>query len=134
MGMPQIPPRNHKPEICEVVTSLIEAVAIEELAIAHIINAEGEKLQEVIKKFAHCHLSFEELEKIYKNTNLLMNNLIMKEWILLSKMNSALDIYQVMDGSCKSKDCKCGKNKVCADNDNNSYEPCKFCGNPFNNQ
>ncbi len=131
MGMPQVPKREHVPDICEVVVSLIEAVAIEELAIAHIINAEGEKLQEVIKRFGQCNISFEDLEKACGGTSAMINNLIMKEWILLSKMNSALSIYETM-GSCPKPHhfCNCSETLPC-DSELPEHQPlhsCKYCG------
>ena len=34
--------------MCQAVTDLIESIALEETALSHILNAEGEKLQRVI--------------------------------------------------------------------------------------
>ena len=46
MGMPVIEVKDR----CDAITDLIESVALEEAALAHILNAEGEKLQAVIAK------------------------------------------------------------------------------------
>jgi len=49
MGMPQVPP-NTLPDIdvCHAAGWVVASVAYEELALAHIINAEGEKIQFVL--------------------------------------------------------------------------------------
>ena len=46
MGMPIITPGNSTCE--QAVTNLIESVAMQENALSHILNAEGEKMQAVI--------------------------------------------------------------------------------------
>ncbi len=96
MGMPQFPERKHPPQVCDIVLELLESVAVEELALAHILNAEGEKLQELIKKFACTDLCPGQFDKLCNNTYSLINSLIIKEWVLLNKVHSALDIYDTM--------------------------------------
>lgn len=53
MSMPTIPDIKPKIEISfeETIKLLLVSVALEELSLAHIMNAEAEKIQEVIK---HC--------------------------------------------------------------------------------
>lgn len=46
MGMPVI--TNSKIERCDAITDIIQSVALQEAALAHILNAEGEKLQYMI--------------------------------------------------------------------------------------
>ena len=46
MGMPVITPSTTSR--CQAITDIIESVALEQAALAHILNAEGEKLQRVI--------------------------------------------------------------------------------------
>ena len=46
MGMPIITPGNSTCE--QAVTNLIESVAMQENALSHILNAEGEKMQAII--------------------------------------------------------------------------------------
>ena len=46
MGMPIITPG--KSTRCQAVTDIISSVALEQTALSHILNAEGEKLQKVI--------------------------------------------------------------------------------------
>lgn len=46
MGMPVITPSNTTRQ--QAITDIIESVALQEAALAHILNAEGEKLQRII--------------------------------------------------------------------------------------
>lgn len=46
MGMPIITPG--KGTRCQAITDIIESVALEQTALSHILNAEGEKLQKII--------------------------------------------------------------------------------------
>lgn len=48
MSMPVIRMSENPVNICQAVTDLIESIALEETALSHILNAEGEKLQRVI--------------------------------------------------------------------------------------
>lgn len=46
MGMPVITPS--QTTRCQAVTDIIESVALEQTALSHILNAEGEKLQKAV--------------------------------------------------------------------------------------
>lgn len=46
MGMPTITPGNRTQE--QVMTDLIESIAMQERALSHIVNAESEKMQAII--------------------------------------------------------------------------------------
>lgn len=46
MGMPVITPS--QTTRCQAITDIIESVALEQTALSHILNAEGEKLQRAI--------------------------------------------------------------------------------------
>lgn len=48
MSMPVISMNPNPITMCQAVTDLIESIALEETALSHILNAEGEKLQRVI--------------------------------------------------------------------------------------
>ncbi|MFI3226099.1 MAG: hypothetical protein R3Y09_01705 [Clostridia bacterium] len=92
MGMPQIPEGKNRPNLDETVIDLLESIALEEMAMAHILNAEGEKLQEIVKRFSCKEVCFSQIEDCFKDSQFMVNNLIMKEWLLLNKLNTVIKI------------------------------------------
>ncbi len=48
MSMPVIAMSDHPMTMCQAVTDLVASIALEETAMSHILNAEGEKLQAVL--------------------------------------------------------------------------------------
>ena len=48
MSMPVISMPCNPITMCQAVTNLIESIAVEETALRHILNAEGEKLQKAV--------------------------------------------------------------------------------------
>jgi ADP-dependent phosphofructokinase/glucokinase len=43
MSMPQIPEEKYRPDVCEVLIDILKSIALEETALANILNAEGRK-------------------------------------------------------------------------------------------
>jgi hypothetical protein len=92
MSMPTIP--NIKPEIEltfeESVKLLLASIALEELSLAHIINAEAEKIQEVIKCSGSNKLV--DLVCIDKSIERVLRDVIKKEMLLEFKFENILDL------------------------------------------
>lgn len=85
MGMPIIK-LNHN--ICETsVGEIIESIAMEEKAIAHILNGESEKLNKIISKLTITPQQLIEVNKSVKGT---LDSIIRLESILQAK----LDLFQ----------------------------------------
>ncbi len=109
MGMPQIPDGANRPNTEEVFIDLLESIALEEMAISHILNAEGEKLQAVITSFKNNQTDVCGLNKISANINQTIGDLIVKEWLLLRKFNSIKDfsshIFKPTKKSCNCNNC-----------------------------
>ncbi|WP_353894146.1 hypothetical protein PRVXH_000924 [Proteinivorax hydrogeniformans] len=99
MGMPNIP--DIKPDIDitreEVINLLLASIALEELGLAHIINAEGEKLQ----KGMEC-ASFEELLELNKSVKKNLEAVIKKEMLLQFKLENVMELT---DKEKKKKHC-----------------------------
>lgn len=104
MSMPRIPEEPFRPDQKQVVVDLLKSVALEETAIAHLMNAEAEKLKLLLAQSA-C-VSFHNRQKILaqvgKQTLQLLDMIIMKEWLLLRKIEHTLD-YQ--DSVTPIQDC-----------------------------
>jgi len=82
MSVPVIPKKCRE----EVINDILESIALEETAMAHVINAEGEKIQKVVA----CHLpepkTFSEVLAFQASVSTLFDKLIQKQNILLEKM------------------------------------------------
>ncbi len=118
MGMPQIPDGANRPNFNETIIDLLESIALEEMAIAHILNADGEKAQELIQQFACNKICFDDLQSNCRCSTELINSLIMKEWLLYNKMKA---VIALKDCDKEEKDCKKCKNSQYGRNDN----PCR---------
>jgi len=127
MSMPSIPKEPHRPDKKEVVIDLLESIALEEIALSHIMNAEAEKIQAFVGEcldFPTCP-SNEEILLFNKSAGRLLETVVMKEWLLLNKLQDVLefasrfkcfkkhhDHHNHHKHCCCPDECKC-KNKRC---------------------
>ena len=91
MGMPVITPGKGTRE--QAVTDLIESVALQETAISHIMNAEGEKMQAII---AMKDVTPEQLMKLNKSVQCTLNAVTRLERVFVEKL-------ELFDDDLKSK-------------------------------
>lgn len=107
MSMPQIPEEKFRPSLCEVTIDLLKSVALEETALSHILNAEGERSQAIVKKFECCcdDTTFSELEESIRQTEKIISTIIMKEWLLLKKLETVTEINEKLFCKCGNKEC-----------------------------
>ena len=103
MGMPNIPDIKPKIEISfeETIELLLASVAMEELSLAHIMNAEAEKIQEIVKSCS-CN-KLHDLVCIDKSVERVMRDVIKKEILLEFKFENILELLDKKD---KDKECK----------------------------
>lgn len=92
ISMPQIPQGTHRPSFGETIVDLLESIALEEIAISHILNAQGEKLQALIQQYSACSLSPEQMHQGCHATQEMIHTLIMKEWLLCTKLKSVMEL------------------------------------------
>lgn len=98
MSFPNIP--NVTPSISvdrdEVINLLLASIAFEELGLAHIINAEAEKLQAVLGTLPGSTVTpattVDELLDINESVNKMLKTVLKKEMLLQFKMEDILDI------------------------------------------
>jgi len=81
MSMPIITPGEGTRE--QAVTDLIESVALQETALSHIINAEGEKMQKII---AREDATPDQLMTLNKSVEQLVNAIMRLEMMLQAKL------------------------------------------------
>jgi hypothetical protein len=99
MSLPQFP------DVCDDLTldcsvsQILVSIAMEELALSHIINAEGEKIQYVLGTLPGASQQAEpptidELIKINESVKDMLAAISMSQMYLFGKMSTALFSYQ----------------------------------------
>ena len=83
MGVPVITPSTTTRE--QAITDIIESVALEETALSHILNAEGEKIQKMV---AMPDITPEMLLATNKSVESMVNAVCRLEMILHSKLTA----------------------------------------------
>lgn len=100
MGMPVI--ECYDMDLCCAASSLLQSIALEEAAIAHILNAEGEKIQKFLE---NCHLKKDDILEVNCSVESLVEKLIVLENLLKAKLEIILPILE------KCQHCKPYKEK-----------------------
>ena len=80
MGMPIITPETGTRE--QTITDIITSVTLEQTALSHILNTEGEKIQKIVAKSE----SVEELLAINKSVNNMVDSITKLELLLQNKI------------------------------------------------
>ncbi|WP_078665440.1 MULTISPECIES: hypothetical protein [Carboxydocella] len=92
MSMPQLPDVTPDIELSrrDINNMLLASIAFEELALAHMLNAEAEKLQEVITSYQ----SIRQLVKINDKVREVIKVLLFKEIVLSMKLQDVLRLIK----------------------------------------
>lgn len=91
--MPTIPAEPHRPNRKEVIIDLLASISLEEIALSHLMNAEAEKIQAFVGKgldFPTNPSSYEIID-FNKGVCQFLETIIMKEWLLLRKLENVID-------------------------------------------
>jgi hypothetical protein len=98
MSYPNIPNINPEINICreDVINILLASIGLEELGLAHIINAEAEKIQYVLGTLgtdcpAPCP-SIDDLLTINRSVERTLRNVIKNQMLLQFKLEDVMDI------------------------------------------
>lgn len=102
MTMPNFPPVPELPEIdvCQSLALIIESVALEELSLAHLVNAEAEKVQKIADKSnptTPC-----DMVMVNKSVSKTLINVIKLQMLLQFKLEEVLEKLPVL---CEDEDC-----------------------------
>lgn len=98
MSFPNIPDVNPAIEItqADVKNLLLASIAFEELSLAHIINAEAEKIQFVLGTLPNQPpippATIDDLLRIDRSVEQILRSVIKKEMLLLFKLEDVLSI------------------------------------------
>ncbi len=123
MSMPQIPEGKNRPSLKNTIIDLLESIALEEMALSHLVNAEAEKIQALTSnsvKYQNTANS-NDILKFNQQSNQMIETIVMKEWLLLKK----LDKITQLDFLQKDKQVEIEDEKLAYENneiDENIYE------------
>lgn len=79
----------------KIANLLLASIAFEELGLAHVINTEAEKIQSVLGTLKGSTIknpSLSDLERIDNTVDTILKDVIMKEILLLFKLENVLSI------------------------------------------
>lgn len=87
MSMPEI--KCEHVDKCCAASSVLQSIALQEAGLAHIINAEGEKIQKVV---AMCDADVDDLICINESVESLIERVTSLELVLKNKLDSVLPL------------------------------------------
>ena len=97
MSLPTFPPVNPDMTLDQSLNMILASIAMEELGLSHIINAESEKIQYVLRKLdeeSEDKPSLEDILAVNNSVKGVLNSIAQNQFILKSKMESAIDALE----------------------------------------
>lgn len=90
-----IPEEPHRPTSDDVMVDLLGSIAMEEIAISHLLNAEAKKMQAFVGRELNfpTNPSNAEIFQFNKEAVRFIESLVMKEWLLLRKFQNVADFF-----------------------------------------
>lgn len=111
MSQPSIPDINPVITVTkkETVALLLSSIAMSELAISHVLNAEAEKMQSFVHYANHSHsISLQDYLKFNRSVSHLLQDVNMELWLSLGKMDRITEIMEEhYDEPCAFADGEC---------------------------
>lgn len=101
MSMPKIEPTNI--DKCNAASSLLQSIALEETAISHILNAEGEKIQKVLSLHP-CDCK--DLLEVNKSVQETVEKITGLETVLKEKLALIIPIIEDCEKKPHKPDCQ----------------------------
>lgn len=108
MSMPNIPPVNCDINISknEALNIILASIGFEELGLAHIINAEAEKIQFALGTLETADCGPQPIDKILevnKSVESVLKNTIKMQLLLSMKLEETLEAYESCKPPCRDK-------------------------------
>jgi hypothetical protein len=116
MNISKIPEKNNKQNVKCTIIDLLESIALEEIAISNLLNSEALKIKAFVGEkldFPFC-TNIRKVIDFSKLTSDFLDKIIMKEWLLLSKLNKVIELSS-----------SCVINKI------DDIEDCNSCTRPL---
>ncbi|GIN20994.1 hypothetical protein [Siminovitchia fordii] len=117
MSLPNIP--DIKPDICldrcEVIDLLLSSIAMEEIGLSHILNAEAEKLQYLLETKSDCLQDFWKInDSVIKTLRTIVKSQILLQFKLedIIALDRESDCSKYYRDKTNEKRCRC-KNNCC---------------------
>jgi len=102
MSFPNVP--DITPEIRlnrkDTINLLLTSIAMEEISISHVLNAEAEKVQHVLK----MDVCFEDLMRTNRSLERVIRTLIKKEMLLQFKLENIMDMEKQIEEAFSDED------------------------------
>jgi hypothetical protein len=92
MSMPKIEKSENPIDRNQAVSNLVQSIALMETGLAHIINAEGEKIQKVVQPDTDVEVSIDDLLKVNDSVGKMVNSVSKLEMILQNKLDTSKDM------------------------------------------
>ena len=78
----------------DVINQIISSIAMEELALSHIINAEGEKIQYILNAVSSPTASVDDVLKVNSSVNQTLSAILQNQMLLNRKFKEALRAHE----------------------------------------
>lgn len=106
MSMPKIPDIDPKISLdrCKTIELLLSAIALEEISLSHLLNAEGEQLQLFLNTDPKC---LNEFIKINDSVNKTLRTIVKSQILLHFKLEDVITLDREECKEKKSETCKC---------------------------
>lgn len=85
---------NESTQRCQAITDVVQSAALQEAAIAHIINAEGEKIQEIVSMFQAGEATVEQVTAVNNSASQLIDALNTLEAAIQSKLRLLSNAFE----------------------------------------
>ncbi|WP_256761495.1 hypothetical protein [Cohnella sp. WQ 127256] len=111
MSQPSIP--NITPTISisrqQAISLLLSSIAMDELAVSHLINAEAEKIQAFVGHVSECcNIGTKDFIRFNNGVSHFIEGVTMKQWLALNKLDRIIQITgdHLSDDECFEENCE----------------------------
>ena len=95
MSMPTFPTNMNTPTLEEALSQIISSIAMEELGLSHVINAEGEKIQYILGTLEGATpptpATIDDVLKVNDSVQKMLETISYNQLFLKAKLSQALD-------------------------------------------